>query len=100
MLTDDLAHTPVQIRRPGPCHPNLMLPIFENNADSTRNVVLEIVIFQLRRPSAVPIQRVPSDETSKETMAELDSLFPVGGVHGTKRTPSYFTSPESVPIQI
>src|SRR5262245_37695931 len=56
--------------------------------------------FQLRSPMAVPIQRVPSDEPSKETTAVPDRRMSGGGVHGWKRTPSNLTNPESVPIQM
>src|SRR5262245_36520217 len=44
MVPDDLAQTAVRLW-PGPGYPNSSLAIFENGADSTRDMLLEAVIL-------------------------------------------------------
>ncbi len=56
--------------------------------------------FQLTSPRAVPIHRAPSEAHNNETILGSGRLFPAGGVQGSKRTPSYFTNPAPVPIQM
>lgn len=45
MLTHDLAEASAQIPRPGMYYPDPVVGIFENDADSTQDMVLDFVIF-------------------------------------------------------
>ena len=88
-------------QHPGPCHPNPMLAIFQNRADPTGDVLLEVVVLPTQKAGgrADPEGSVRRTEQGHDAQCRIGSC-PVraSNVESGRRRTSPVRNP--VPIQI